>query len=174
MLAKLLGIQQRFTKPYSPQTNGLAERVNGVLAAVLAKILREDKTKWVEHIYHALYAQRHTINVSTGFAPSALMLGQDVATVLYVSIRGAPAIDEDALAGQLEEEEDNARDVEGAEVYEANLRREFDAAEAGDKMIGVVRCPQRLRAKRPAAHRGNFDNDAKRRKRGRRKKRRRH
>ena len=164
LLAKLLGIQQRFTKPYSPQTNGLAERVNGVLAAVLAKILREDKTKWVEHIYHALYAQRHTINVSTGFAPSALMLGQDVVTVLYVSIRGAPAIDEDAPAGQLAEEEDNAKDFVGAEVDEANLRREFDAAKAGDEMIGTARYPQSLLAKRPAPHRKNSDKNAQRRK----------
>ena len=38
-------------------------------------------------------------------------------------------------------------DVDSADVNEPNIREEYDAAKAGDEMIGEARCPQSLRSR---------------------------
>ena len=160
LLAKHLGVQQRFTLPYSPQTNGLVERANGIFAGILSKILKGEKKEWPSHIHNALYATRHTVHTSTGYAPSALLFGRDVVTILYVVNNGVPDVDEDELARQMEDEAENAKNAMAAEVDESNIRREFEAAKDGEKLIGVMDKPRDVQPKRPRSLEEDFVQNA--------------
>ena len=153
LLSEHLGVQQRFTQPYSPQTNGLAERANGVIAATLAEILQGDVETWPRKIYHALYAMRHSIHTSTGFTPASLLLGRDTLSIVYVQAHGVPPIDEEGLAQQMEEEDENRKNTEGADKeYENHVQQEYEAAKQKGRPIGTVDRPDDIAPKRPRIH----------------------
>ena len=149
LLGKKLGIQQRFTAPYSPQTNGLVERANGIIAGVLSKVLKGENGSWPAHLHQALYAMRHSVHTSTGFAPSSLLFGRDVVSVLYVVAHGVPKVDEEELIRQLEEEKDVEREEVANAKDEFLIKEEYKAARSGSTILGVADRPADVVPKRP-------------------------
>ena len=75
-MCKLLGIEKIRTKPYHPQTNGLAERVHQTLQRMIGKLNLEKHWKWPEHIGSVLIAYNATRSQVTGYSPYFLMFGQ--------------------------------------------------------------------------------------------------
>lgn len=55
-VCQLFGIEKRRTTAYHPQTDGLCERFNGVLKALLRMKVNNDKDDWDEQLPHALLA----------------------------------------------------------------------------------------------------------------------
>ena len=75
-ICKLFGIEKRRTTPYHPQTDGLCERFNGVLKALLRMKVSNDKDDWDEQLPHALLAYRVSKQSSTGATPFELLYGR--------------------------------------------------------------------------------------------------
>ena len=63
------------TSPYHPQTNGLVERFNKTLKAMLRKTVSDDPKMWDKMLPYLLFAYREVPHVSTGFAPFEVLYG---------------------------------------------------------------------------------------------------
>ncbi len=77
-VCQLFGIEKRRTTAYHPQTDGLCERFNGVLKALLRMKVNNDKDDWDEQLPHALLAYRVSKQSSTGVTPFEMLYGRDV------------------------------------------------------------------------------------------------
>ena len=75
-VSRLLSIQNLVTTPYHPQANGLIERFNGTLKAMLKKLCVERPKDWDRHLETVLFAYREVKQVSTGFCPFELLYGR--------------------------------------------------------------------------------------------------
>ncbi len=77
-LYRLLKVQPIKTSPYHPQTDGLVERFNQTLKAMLRKAATEEGKDWDQLIPYLLFAYREVPQASTGFSPFELMYGRQV------------------------------------------------------------------------------------------------
>lgn len=64
-----LGIRQRLGCVYHPQSQGMVERVNGIVKAKLNKICTTTKLNWVDALPLALMAYRSQTNRKTQLTP---------------------------------------------------------------------------------------------------------
>ena len=76
-LAKLHGVQQQLITAYRPQGNGLVERMNRVILAVLRKVSDKAPDMWPEWLEYVMLAIRTAVSASTGYTPFAIMYGRD-------------------------------------------------------------------------------------------------
>ena len=67
-----------YTRSYYPQTDGLVERFNKTLKAMLRKIAADDIKNWDKWLPFLLFAYREVPQASTGFAPFELLYGRAV------------------------------------------------------------------------------------------------
>ncbi|RVX07508.1 Gypsy retrotransposon integrase-like protein 1 [Vitis vinifera] len=88
-----LNIQNSYSTPRYPQSNGQAEATNKTLINALKKRLEQAKGKWVEELPGVLWAYRTTPGRPTGNTPFALTYGMDA--VIPTEI-GLPTIRTDA------------------------------------------------------------------------------
>ena len=75
---RLLHIKPIRTTPYHPQTDGLVERFNGTLKAMLKKTVAEEGRDWDRLLPYLLLAYREVPQASTGFSPFELLYGRTV------------------------------------------------------------------------------------------------
>ena len=75
---RLLHVEPIRTSPYHPQTDGLVERFNQTLKAMLKKAASEDGKDWDRLIPYLLFAYREVPQSSTGFSPFELLYGRQV------------------------------------------------------------------------------------------------
>jgi hypothetical protein len=71
------GIEQRFSTPYHPQTNGLVERMNGTIKRALTKLSANRKGQWNQCLPAVLLAIRSSVQSSTKFTPFMLTYGRE-------------------------------------------------------------------------------------------------
>ena len=77
-LYKMLHVHPIRTSPYHPQTDGLVERFNQTLKAMLRKAAVEEGKDWDKMIPYLLFAYREVPQASTGFSPFELLYGRAV------------------------------------------------------------------------------------------------
>ena len=77
-VGRLLSIKQLTTTPYHPFCNGLVERFNGTLKAMLRRVSEEQPRLWDRYIPSLLFAYRESVQESTGFSPFQLLYGRQV------------------------------------------------------------------------------------------------
>ncbi|XP_039525008.1 uncharacterized protein LOC120477466 [Pimephales promelas] len=75
---QLLGIKRVRTTPYHPQTDGLVERFNQTLKAMLKKFVSETGRDWDKWLPFLLFAYREVPQASTGFSPFELLYAHPV------------------------------------------------------------------------------------------------
>ena len=75
---QLLHIKPIRMIPYHPQTDGLVERFNGTLKAMLRKTVDEEGRDWNRLLPYLLFAYREVPQASTGFSPFELVYGRHV------------------------------------------------------------------------------------------------
>ena len=77
-LYQLLHIHWIHTTPYHSQTDGLVERFNQTLKAILRKVATKEGRDWDKLIPYILFAYRKVPQVSTGLSPFKLLYGWNV------------------------------------------------------------------------------------------------
>ena len=75
---QLLHVHPIRTSPYHPQTDGLVERFNKTLKAMLRKVAAEDELNWDKWLPYLLFAYREVPQDCTGFSPFELLYGRAV------------------------------------------------------------------------------------------------
>ncbi|KAK3732350.1 hypothetical protein QZH41_000535 [Actinostola sp. cb2023] len=83
-LYEQLGIAKIKTSVYHPQANGLVERFNGTLKAMLKKFAGEHVQTWDKYLPYLLFAYREVPTESTGYSPFELLYGRMVRGPLAV------------------------------------------------------------------------------------------
>jgi len=77
-VSRLLSVQNLVSTPYHPQCNGLVERFNGTLKAMLKKLCAERPQDWDRYLDAVLFAYREVKQESVGFSPFELLYGWTV------------------------------------------------------------------------------------------------
>jgi len=80
----LLNISQIQTSPYHPQTDGLAERFNRTLKAMIRKLVSKEGEDWDRLLPYVLFAYCEVPQSTTGFSPFELLYGRYVRGLLDV------------------------------------------------------------------------------------------
>jgi len=70
--------------PYHPQSNGMVERVNGVLKKLLDKTAKNSRKNWKEQLPAVLMALRNAKHTALGVSPYHLLFGRDTRTPVAV------------------------------------------------------------------------------------------
>ena len=78
-MCALLGIEKTRTTPLHPQSDGMVERYNRTLEAMLAKFVSENQRDWDEHLPLVMMAYRTAVRETTGCTPCSMMLGREAA-----------------------------------------------------------------------------------------------
>ena len=77
-LYRMLHVHPIRTSPYHPQTDGLVERFNRTLKAMLNKLVGDEGKNWDQLLPYLLFAYREVPQASTGFSPFELVYGRQV------------------------------------------------------------------------------------------------
>ena len=70
-------IEQHFTSPYTPRSNGKMENFNKFLIASIGKLCQEDTAAWDQVLDQILFAYMCCPHTSTGEAPYTLLYNRD-------------------------------------------------------------------------------------------------
>ncbi len=77
VLTTSMGIQQKFTTPYHPQTNGLTERMNRTLKQIISSFIDPLHQDWDEILPFAVHAYNTSVQASTRVSPFRALYGRD-------------------------------------------------------------------------------------------------
>ncbi|MCO5553109.1 hypothetical protein L7F22_006630 [Adiantum nelumboides] len=95
-------ISHRHSTPYYPQSNGLMEKANGIIAGIIRKMVESKPNRWDNFLDGAIWAYRTTYRDATQFTPFHLVYGQEALQPIELNI---PAI---KLTGRQEQNNDEA------------------------------------------------------------------
>ncbi|MCO5606090.1 hypothetical protein L7F22_060277 [Adiantum nelumboides] len=97
-----LKISHRHSTPYYPQSNGLVEKANGIIAGIIRKMVESKPKHWDNFLDGAIWAYRTTYRDATQFTPFHLVYGQEALQPIELNI---PTI---KLTGRQEQNNDEA------------------------------------------------------------------
>ena len=75
-LCPLIGIEQKLSTRFHPQTDGQTERINAVLEQYLRGYINYQQRNWVELLTIAEFLYNNTISATTGITPFFALYGQ--------------------------------------------------------------------------------------------------
>ncbi|MCO5547997.1 hypothetical protein L7F22_001453 [Adiantum nelumboides] len=81
-----LRILHRHSTPYYPQSNGLVEKADGIIAGIIRKMVKNKTKLWDDFLDGALWAYRTTYNKATEFTPFHLVYGQEALQPIKLNI----------------------------------------------------------------------------------------
>ena len=76
-LSELLGTVKTKTTPYHPRSDGLVERFNRTLLAMLAMFVSQEHDNWDDLLPFMMLAYNTTVHTTTGFTPYRLVFGDE-------------------------------------------------------------------------------------------------
>ena len=76
-LSELLGTVKTKTTPYHPRSDGLVERFNRTLLAMLAMFVSQEHDNWDDLLPFMMLAYNTTVHTSTGYTPYRLIFGDE-------------------------------------------------------------------------------------------------
>ena len=74
-LYKLLGITSIRTSVYKPSSNGLTERCNRSIIAILRRFVKDNPKKWADNLCYVAYVINSSVSESTKQTPLSLLFG---------------------------------------------------------------------------------------------------
>ncbi|MCO5557605.1 hypothetical protein L7F22_011171 [Adiantum nelumboides] len=81
-----LHILHRHSTPYYPQSNGLVEKANGIIAGIIRKMVKNKTKLWDDFLDGALWAYWTTYKEATEFTPFHLVYGQEALQPIKLNI----------------------------------------------------------------------------------------
>jgi hypothetical protein len=76
-----IGTKIHFASVRHPESNGLVERVNGIIITGIMKLIfNQLKGKWPEELIKVVWSHNTTVSRSTGFTPFKLLFGYEAIT----------------------------------------------------------------------------------------------
>ncbi|MCO5560520.1 hypothetical protein L7F22_014135 [Adiantum nelumboides] len=125
--------------PYYPQSNGLVEKANGIIAGIIRKMVKNKTKLWDDFLDGALWAYRTTYKEATEFTPFHLVYGQEALQPIELNI---PTMRLHGKAAQRKEEEWTDRLLTLAELewkreaaYECYKRKATQVKDKLDKEV---------------------------------------
>ncbi|MCO5603808.1 hypothetical protein L7F22_057960 [Adiantum nelumboides] len=97
-----LKVSHRHSTPYYPQSNGLVEKANLIIAGIIRKMVESKPKRWDNFLDGAIWAYRTTYRDATQFTPFHLVYGQEALQPIELNI---PTI---KLTGRQEQNNDEA------------------------------------------------------------------
>ncbi len=91
-LCKLLQIDKTRTTPCHPQSDGMVERFNRTLTAMLSMFVDDNHQNWDEQLPYVMMAYRAAEHETTGLSPNMVMLGRETTTPLDILYEMPPPI----------------------------------------------------------------------------------
>ncbi|MCO5549881.1 hypothetical protein L7F22_003355 [Adiantum nelumboides] len=85
-LCEELHILHRHSTPYYPQSNGLVEKANGIIAGIIRKLVKNKTYLWDDFLDGALWASRTTYKEATEFTAFHLVYGQEALQPIELNI----------------------------------------------------------------------------------------
>ncbi|MCP3890134.1 MAG: transposase family protein, partial [Desulfobulbaceae bacterium] len=73
----ILGISKSRTSPYWAQSDGLVERMNSVVEAMISKYVSANQKDWDEKLQMLMLAYRSSIHSTTGYSPNMMIFGTE-------------------------------------------------------------------------------------------------
>ena len=73
---KTVGIKQKFTTPFHPQTDGMVEKFNRTFLNMIRNYVNDSQNDWHKHISIILFAYRTAINDAIGISPAEALQGR--------------------------------------------------------------------------------------------------
>ncbi|MCO5594222.1 hypothetical protein L7F22_048248 [Adiantum nelumboides] len=95
-------ISHRHSTPYYPQSNGLEEKANGIIAGTIRKMVESKPKRWDNFLDRAIWTYRTTYRDATQFTPFYLVYGQEALQPIELN---TPTI---KLTGRQEQNNDEA------------------------------------------------------------------
>ncbi|MCO5602319.1 hypothetical protein L7F22_056449 [Adiantum nelumboides] len=81
-----LKISHRHSTPYYPQSNGLVEKANGIIAGIVRKMVESKPKRWDNFLDGAIWAYKTTYRDATQFTPFHLVYGQEALQPIELNI----------------------------------------------------------------------------------------
>ena len=76
-MCTLLKCDKTRTTPYHPQSDGLVERQNRTILAMLSAVVNEMQNDWDDHLPYIMSAYRSSVQESTGCSPNLMLFGRE-------------------------------------------------------------------------------------------------
>ena len=121
-VCKLLEIDQERTTPYHPQSDGLVERMNRSLEAMLSMFVSPSQRDWDHYLPFLMMAYRSAMQETTGYSPNMMMMGREAELPV------------DLVMGRPEEEERVHCETEYVENLSKKLETVHDFARVNIKL----------------------------------------
>ncbi|PIK38531.1 hypothetical protein BSL78_24624 [Apostichopus japonicus] len=77
-MCRMLDIGKTRTTPFHPQSDGMVERFNRTLEAMLSTVVSRNQKDWDTWLPYTMMAYRSAQHESTGFSPAELMFGRSI------------------------------------------------------------------------------------------------
>ncbi|MCO5586285.1 hypothetical protein L7F22_040224 [Adiantum nelumboides] len=81
-----LKVSHRHSTPYYPQSNGLVEKANGIIAGIIRKMVESKPKRWDNFLDGAIWAYRTKYRDATQFTPFHLVYGQEALQPIELNI----------------------------------------------------------------------------------------
>ena len=93
-VCRLLDIDKTRTTPFHPQSDGMVERFNRTLQAMLSKVVSPDQRDWDKWLPYVMMAYRSSTHETTKY-PSEMMLGRNTRLPIDVLLPRPPDDDDE-------------------------------------------------------------------------------
>ena len=141
-MCSILGLRKTRTTPYHPRSDGMIERFNRTIEAMLSLWVNKSQTDWDEHLALLAMAYRSAEHETTRETPNTMMLGREVRMPVDLLVGSAP--------------EPHTTPCEYAQNLQEKLRLAHQVArEASSKQMRAQKKHYDRDAKRVIYHRGD-------------------
>jgi transposase InsO family protein len=83
---ELLGVDKTRTSPWRPPCNGMVERFNRTLGAMMRQVTSSHQKDWDDYVPLLTMAYRSTVHETTGETPNKMMLGRELPMPSYLLV----------------------------------------------------------------------------------------
>ncbi|XP_038059398.1 uncharacterized protein K02A2.6-like [Patiria miniata] len=121
-MCSVLGIRKTRTTPYNPRSDGMIERFNSTMVAMLSLWVNKSKTDWDEHLAPLTMAYRSAEHETNKETPNTMMLGREVRMPVDLLVGSTPQTQFNAtehaqtLQDELRLAHEAAREATGAQM----------------------------------------------------------